>query len=107
MYRWALLTAVLSAVSCAGGERAFESPSTIVGKVVMIGNDPFASPALQMPDGTIYPLVMEEDTLRKVCAVQGRWVRIHVDRADQGPWGVQMRVQRVEVLEQPSSREKP
>jgi hypothetical protein len=103
IYRSAIVALWLGIASCGSGNSAIEPPATIVGKVVMVGNEPFAAPALQMADGTIYQLVAEGEILRTVCAVQGRYVRVHVDRADTGPLGIQMRVQSVEVLKQPSN----
>jgi hypothetical protein len=101
MHRGALVALGFVIASCSSGNTAFELPATVVGKVLMIGNEPFAAPGLQMPDGTIYPLSGEGEVLRTICAVQGKFVRIHVDRTDTGPIGMQMRVQRVEVLKQP------
>ena len=72
----------LTVVSCCGGQTARDETPSFMGTVVIIGNEPFTSPALQTADGVIYRLSCAKDMEVQLRGVQGKRVRLDVNRLD-------------------------
>jgi hypothetical protein len=70
------------AVSCCGGKTATDETAALTGTVVIIGNEPFTSPAVQLPDGGILRVICTKETETQLRAIQGKRVRLQVSRLD-------------------------
>ncbi len=70
------------AVSCCGGSNLADGQKAVTGRVVIIGNEPFTSPAVQLPDGGILRVVCAKEMEAQLRAVQGKRVRLDVSRVD-------------------------
>jgi hypothetical protein len=82
LHRMAVAVLALLVMSCCAGRQTQEDRGSAVGTVVIIGNEPFTSPALQMADGTIHRLVCSKELEQTLRGVQGKRVRVAVGKAD-------------------------
>jgi NAD(P)H-dependent FMN reductase len=69
-------------MSCCAGRQAQTGPGAITGIIVIIGNEPFTTPALQVADGTIHRLTCSKQLEQTLRSVQGKRVRVAVSKAD-------------------------
>jgi hypothetical protein len=69
-------------MACCAGRDAQTDRAPVTGTIVIIGNEPFTLPALQMPDGTIHRLVCAKELEQTLRAVQGKRVRVTVSTVD-------------------------
>jgi hypothetical protein len=80
--RTILVLIAFVAVSCCGGAHATDDAAAVTGTVVIIGNEPFTSPAVQLPDGGILRIICAKETETQLRAIQGKRVRLQVSRLD-------------------------
>ncbi len=66
----------LAMMSCCSVRQTQEDPGALVGIVVIIGNEPFTTPALQTADGSVRRLSCSKELERMLRSVQGKRVRL-------------------------------
>lgn len=73
-----MMIAMLALVmmSCCSVRQAQDESGTLIGVVVIIGNEPFTAPALQTTDGTVHRLNCSKEFERTLRSVQGKRVRL-------------------------------
>ncbi len=95
-----LAMAGLAAWTCASSDDTAGQAKTIVGKIQVIGNEPFTSLALETPAGTMYVLHCEADVQKMLLQRQGQSVKIHFKEFEKVPSGQALRVLSAELLTQ-------
>ncbi len=100
-----LMTALLAlaglvAWTCASSDETAGQTKTIVGKIQVIGNEPFTSLALETPEGTMYVLHCDAEVQKSLLQRQGQSVKIHFKEFEKVPSGQALRVISAELLTQ-------
>ncbi len=100
-----LMTALLAmaglvAWTCASSDDTVGQAKTVVGKIQVIGNEPFTSLALETPAGTMYVLHCDADLQKMLLQRQGQSVKIHFKEFEKVPSGQALRVLSAELLTQ-------
>lgn len=83
---WFILMAFISAATLgAGSMKKGSDEMEVIGKVYLMGNEPFTHVALKMDDGQVYALLGEHD--QELRRLQGRRVRVVGKPSEEKPRG--------------------
>ncbi len=90
------LIAFCVAFSSCSASKGDGTPIDIKGRVVVIGNEPFTSVAVEALDGTVYRLEAEAAVLQKLRSIQGKVIQV-VGRLRTEPQGPSVVVESYDV----------
>ncbi len=93
---WLLLPLLLSCSSPQGSTS--DQAKTIVGRIQVIGNEPFAHLAVEAEKGETYVLQCDSLTMHRLVAGQGQLARIHFTSIENVPEGKAIKVVEAELL---------
>jgi hypothetical protein len=63
-------------LGCAGGQKTASSEHVLLGRVTMVGNMPFVTPAIETDGGNVFLLQCDEKTGEYLRGLQGRRIRV-------------------------------
>jgi len=86
------------ALSCSTADKAKNSPGTVVGRIQIIGNEPFTSVAVEVGDGRMYILSCEKVVESQLRRHQGQLMKIHFRGTEIVPEGTALLVVGVESV---------
>ena len=89
---------VFCLAACASYESSGDEASVIVGKLYVIGNEPFTKLAVEMEGGTMYVLQCDKNVEEMLRKHQGEFAKIHFKRIEAVPEGKGVHVVHAEVL---------
>jgi hypothetical protein len=89
---------VFMTVGCRTGTDMGREPSVLIGRIQMVGNEPFAVLAVETREGDVFVLRCEEDLARYLQENQGRSFRLTCTPGDLTPQGRSLKVIRAEAL---------
>lgn len=87
-----------SACSGTGGNQ--DSDSIVVGRIQVIGNEPFTRVAIETTSGETFILKCEESLEELLRGNQGKLVRVHFRGTERDPRGTALSVLRAELLKE-------
>ncbi|MCU0411742.1 MAG: hypothetical protein MUF82_04330 [Bacteroidetes bacterium] len=95
---WAVTTILVLGIafSSCSASRADGAPIDTKGRVVVIGNEPFTSVAVEALDGTVYRLEADAAVLQKLRSIQGKIIQV-VGRLRTEPQGPAVVVESYDV----------
>ena len=92
------LFVALSIAGCSAGETASAPASVAWGRILVIGNEPFTSLALETDSGKVYVLHCDPATRNILLRRQGERVKISYKETEPVPEGLALRVLTAEPL---------
>lgn len=94
----AMLVIVLLA-GCVASGSVHSHMETMVGKVYIIGNEPFTKYALQLEDGSAYVLNCTKELEMQLARQQGKTIKIHFKGMESAMEGTALNVLSIDALE--------
>jgi hypothetical protein len=92
-----LVIALIAGCTASGSFRSHME--TMVGKVYIIGNEPFTKYALQLEDGNAYVLNCSKELQIQLARQQGKTIKIHFNKMESAMEGMAVTVVSIDALE--------
>ena len=87
-------------ISCSGQkiENNMNSNSTVEGKIVKVGNEPFTELGIQINDTSIYVLECDDDLYDSLSSNQGEMYKVYFSKKTETEMGTKIKVTNVEQI---------
>ena len=96
-----LITVVFALHGCSSSELRLEGAGILVGRIFVIGNEPFTKLGLEVETGEMYVLECGPDLQTVLRGKQGRTMKIQFEKSERVPEGLAVKVIRAEEVAVP------